>query len=216
MRFTVVDFVFIGIIVLFALRCATRGLVGEAASLGALAAGVLAGIFFFRAAGALVRERLMPEVAVAPEIIAFIGLFLIAFLIMKLLGAVLGEVIRGLSLQWLDRLLGALLGVAEGIIIASALLALLAVQPLFDPGAALWDSFFANLILPLIFGSGFFNIDELPPGTVALAAAAWEGPCRLRRGRCGGGAPAWGVAEDPRSGAAARGACPPPKGERSV
>ncbi|MCL2600512.1 MAG: CvpA family protein [Treponema sp.] len=158
MNIAIVDFVFAGIIILFVLRCVLRGFVSEIVSLAAVAFGFLSAILFFRGVGGMIRERFMPGIATVPEIIAFVGLFLVVFVIAKLLEALLKSIIDGFGLDWLDRVLGALLGLAEGVVIVCLLLFLITIQPLFYADAVLGNSLFADILLPFILGRNW----ELP------------------------------------------------------
>lgn len=152
MNFAVVDIVFAGIIVLFVLRCIVRGFVSEIMFLVSLVFGLLSSIFFFRTVGEFIRERFMPEVATVPEVIAFIALFLFVFIIARILETILKGIIRGFGLGRLDRFLGAIVGVAEGIVVICLILLLITVQPFFDSSIVLGNSFFAELLLPFIVG----------------------------------------------------------------
>ncbi|MCL2190588.1 MAG: CvpA family protein [Treponema sp.] len=173
-NFAVIDFVFAGVIVLFVLRCAVRGFVSEIMSLAALVFGVLSAVFFFRTVGDFLRERFMPGVQTIPEAIAFVALFLLVFVLARVVESMLGGVIRGFGLDGLDRFLGVVLGFAEGIVVVCLLLLLASVQPFFDPDAVLGDSFFANLLLPFIVGR-----DWGLPGIIARAGEITGGTIRV-------------------------------------
>jgi len=163
-----IDFVFLGIVVLFVLRCAVRGLVSEVMSLAAIVFGFLSALFFFRAAGEFVRARFMPGVAVAPEAIAFAALFIAVFILARILESILRGIIDGFGLNKLDSFLGALLGLAEGLVVVCLVLLLISVQPFFDSGALLGNSLFAELLLPLIVGRRW----GLPPAVARAGGFA--------------------------------------------
>ena len=152
MNIAVIDFVFIGVVVIFVLRCALRGFVSEVMSLAAVAAGLLSAFFFFRAAGALIRERFMPGISTVPEVLAFVLLFMLAFALARILESILTGIINGFNLDRLDRFLGAVFGLVEGLAVVCIILFVISVQPLFDPDAVLGDSLFAELLLPFIAG----------------------------------------------------------------
>jgi len=152
MGIAVIDFVFIGIVIIFALRCAVRGFVSEIMFLAAVVFGFLSAIFFFRTLAEFLRETFMPGVAAAPEVIAFAALFLLVFAVSKILESILRGILDGLRLGGLDRFLGAVLGFAEGIVVVCLVLFLITIQPFFDSDAALGNSFFAELLMPFIAG----------------------------------------------------------------
>jgi membrane protein required for colicin V production len=148
----VIDIIFIGIIIIFALNCAVKGFIREVMSLAAAILGALSAIFFFRAGAVFVRDSYMPEIKVLPEIIAFVGIFLIVFVSIKLLEVMLKNIVEGIHLGGPDHVLGFIFGVAEGIIVVCFLLFVISVQPFFDSDSILNGSFFAELLLPFVMG----------------------------------------------------------------
>ena len=150
--FSVLDWVFIILIALFVIRCYLKGFIGEILSMAAIVLGLLASLFFYKNGAEYLRARFWPELKTIPEIIAFVALFLIVFVVIKLLEIMLKGIIQGVKLGGADRFLGVVFGFAEGIAVISLVLFLLRIQPLFDPSSILSDSFFARLLLPLITG----------------------------------------------------------------
>lgn len=150
---TVIDIVFIVIIAIFTLRCAVRGFISELMSMAALVFGLLAAMFFFRRGGIFVRERFLPDTETLSDIIAFAALFLIVFIVIKILEKMMKDIIKGIHLGGVDSFLGFFFGLAEGIIIVCLLLFLICIQPVADPASILEDSFFAELLVPFIFGN---------------------------------------------------------------
>ena len=160
----VIDIIFIGIIAISALRCAARGFISELLSMAAVVFGLLAAILFLKAGALFVREQFMPEMKVIPEIIAFAVIFLVTFTVIKILEIMLKHIIEGIRLGGMDRLLGFLFGIAEGIIIVCLFIFLIGIQPFFDPGLVLQKSFIAEIILPLIMGTK----EEVPQTLVRI------------------------------------------------
>lgn len=154
MNFQIIDFIFIALIGLFMIRCYLKGFVGEFFSIAAVVLGFLAALFFYKNGGEYLRAQFMPEIKIIPEILAFIALFLIIFLVIKLLEILLKEIINGISLSGADRVLGIIFGFVQGVAVVSLILFVLNIQPLFDPKIILSESFFADLLLPLITGNG--------------------------------------------------------------
>jgi membrane protein required for colicin V production len=114
----------------------------------------------------------MPEVQVVPELIAFAAIFLIVFIAIKIIEMTLRSIIEGVRLGGLDRLLGFFFGLVEGIVIVCLLLFLISIQPLFDPKQIIEESFFAKILMPLIFGNAKEIIEsiilpEVPEGAGA-------------------------------------------------
>ena len=157
MNFSVLDAIFILLIVVFALRCYVKGFISEILSMAAIVLGLLASLFFYKNGAEYLRLKFWPDLKTIPEIIAFVALFLIVFILIKSLEIMLKGIIQGIKLGGADRFLGVIFGFAEGIAVISLVLFLLRIQPLFDPSSLLSDSIFARLLLPLITGKE--NID---------------------------------------------------------
>jgi membrane protein required for colicin V production len=132
------------------IRCYLKGFIGELLSMAAILFGLLAAIYFYKNGGEFLRNHFWHGVKAFPEVVAFIALFVFVFIAIKLLEILLKGIINGISLGGADRFLGIVFGFLEGIAVVSLILFLLRVQPLFDPGVLLSESFFANLLLPLI------------------------------------------------------------------
>jgi membrane protein required for colicin V production len=150
---SLLDVIFILLIVLFALRCYLKGFISELLSMAAIVLGLLASLFFYKNGAEYLRARFWPDLKTIPEIIAFVALFLIVFIVVKILEVMLKGIVQGIRLGGADRLLGVLFGLAESIAVISLVLFLLRIQPLVDPASLLSDSFFARLLLPLITGT---------------------------------------------------------------
>ncbi|MDR1319331.1 MAG: CvpA family protein, partial [Treponema sp.] len=117
--------------------------------------GLLAALYFYRNGALFVREKFMPGLKIIPEILAFIAIFLIVFISVKIIEGLLKEIIESIRLGRADRFLGIFFGLAEGIVVVSLILFALSVQPLFEPGPILEKSFFGDLLLPFITGRKF-------------------------------------------------------------
>ena len=153
MNFTVIDFIFVALVLIFIIRCYLKGFISELFSMAAIVLGLLASLYFYKNGGEFLRNKFMPEMKTIPEILAFIALFLIVFLVIKLLEIMLKGIINEIKLGGADRFLGIIFGFAEGLAVVSLILFVLRIQPLFDPSSILSDSFFAGLLLPLITGA---------------------------------------------------------------
>ncbi|MCL2181503.1 MAG: CvpA family protein [Treponema sp.] len=153
MNLGVMDIFFILLIALFMIRGYLKGFISEVLSMAAIVLGVLGAVFFYKNGGEYVRTQFLPESQIIPEIIAFITILLIVFVIGKLLEILLKQVIRGVKLGGADRILGIVFGFAEGIAVVSLVLFLLRVQPIVDLSGILDNSIFGRLLLPLIIGT---------------------------------------------------------------
>ena len=152
MNLSVIDVIFILLILLFVIRCYLKGFVSELLSMAAIILGILASLFFYKNGGEFLRTQFWPGMKIIPEVVAFIALFLIVFIVVKLLEMMLKGIINGVRLTGVDRFLGIIFGFAEGIAVISLVIFVLKIQPLFDPSPILSESLFARLLLPLITG----------------------------------------------------------------
>ncbi|MCL2804723.1 MAG: CvpA family protein [Treponema sp.] len=153
MSVSVLDVVFILLIILFVIRCFIKGFISELLTMAAFILGLLASLFFYKNGAEFLRETFWPGLSTIPEVIAFVALFLIVFIIVKILEIILKGIINGIKLGGADKFLGIIFGFAEGIAVVSLILFVLRIQPLFDASAILEGSFFAKMLLPLITGT---------------------------------------------------------------
>ena len=152
MTFSIIDIIFVALIGLFMIRCYLKGFVSELLSMAGIVLGLYASLFFYKNLGEYLRNIFWNDLDLIPEITAFVLLFVIVLVIIKLLERMLINIIDQISLTTADSYLGIVFGLAEGIAIVSLVLFLLKVQPLFDSSNILNNSFFARLLLPFITG----------------------------------------------------------------
>jgi membrane protein required for colicin V production len=128
------DYVLIAILALSAIQSFRRGFSREIISLGAAIAGLVLGMWFYRSAALLVSRWIASERAAN-----WVG-FLMVFVAVMLLGAIIGAIVRKflsvVGLSFFDRLLGAMFGLLRGAVVAVALLtAWIAFGPRVAPAA---------------------------------------------------------------------------------
>jgi membrane protein required for colicin V production len=169
--FSVIDFILFIFALLLVIRAALRGFVSEFMALASLVVGALGAVFLHRPCAVFLRQRgledalrktpeflqkLLPGlVNNIPEIIAFVAVFVLIFLLAKLVEHLLKDITERISLGTVDRFLGLLFGVAEGIAVISLVLLVMRIQPIFDTSSLLENSFFAKMLFPLIIrGNG--------------------------------------------------------------
>jgi membrane protein required for colicin V production len=162
MHVAVIDIVFASIILILVIRCALRGFIEEFMSMAALVIGVLFAVLFFKPGAAFVSGKL--GLNILPEVISFISLFLIAFIIVKILERILGGIIERIDMAGVDKGLGFALGLVEGLLVVSVALFVLSVQPLFDPSSLLKESLFARYLMPFVTLAGETAADALRKG----------------------------------------------------
>ncbi len=112
---TAFDLIVIGIVGLSAVFAFARGLVRVVMSLVALVAGVLAAIHLSPAAANMLTT--LSDNAVTRYLVAFAMIFTVVVIVGALLGWLLARAIRAIGLGFIDRVLGAVFGVARGVLI---------------------------------------------------------------------------------------------------
>ncbi len=149
---SVMDWIFTGIVVILAVRCFSRGFVRELLSVAAYAVGLFSGLMFSNSLIDLAATRLgiggWPPTLL--YVLAFIVCFILGFLVMKLIAKLLHEGLEAAKLDVVDKILGLILGIGEGLVVVSLLLLVLDMQDFFDVEGLLSGSLFATTILPII------------------------------------------------------------------
>ncbi|MDR1179844.1 MAG: CvpA family protein [Spirochaetales bacterium] len=138
-----------GIIVLFMLvRGLARGALAEIFSVGAIIVGIAVAVIFSASLGGIVEEHL--GLTNWGRIIAFFGLFLVTYIIMKIAEKTLKSFVDTVNLQNLDKALGVLLGIVEGASLVALVIFLLRLQPVFDVQNVLGGSLCVRMLDPLL------------------------------------------------------------------
>ena len=151
------DLVLLVITLVFMIRGILKGFVAEALSMAAIVLAIAAGVIFSGSVSILVNEYLGETMW--SQVIAFLAIFILVYVIVKLLEGGMQAGIEKLNLDKLDKVLGFFLGFIEGVLIIAILIFILHVQPFFNFKAMFKNSFFANLIIPFIpSAADIFNI----------------------------------------------------------
>jgi membrane protein required for colicin V production len=142
------DIVFLILIAFAALRAGIRGFVHEFLSMAAVLLGIATAVFF----SGIVAQMLQPYIGGGAwsQVVAFLGLFLIVYVVVKLFETALNRIIERINLESLDRALGFFLGIAEGLFLVFVLVLLLQLQPIFDVEQMLLESQIARFLVPLL------------------------------------------------------------------
>ena len=147
-----IDWVFSGIVIILAARCFVRGFIHEILSVASIALGILAGLLLSNT----VILQILPKINAdklpyqAQYIIAFVLCFIAGFLLMKIIERMLRQGLEASNLDILDRILGLILGVAEGFIVVGLFIVILEIQPIVDAKAILSNSLYVKLLGPIV------------------------------------------------------------------
>jgi len=138
------------------LRGAVRGFVKELLSMASVILGITAAVLFSGAIASYL-ERYVGSLMWS-QIIAFLGIFLVVYLVVKLFENALHRLIEHIHLESLDHALGIFLGLLEGIIVIFVLILIIQVQPFVDADRLLRGSAFARLLVPFLpYASEFLS-----------------------------------------------------------
>lgn len=155
-----IDFVFAIIVVILAIRAAVRGFVKELLGTAALILGIVAAVLFSGFASGYIDQLIGPSVWT--QVIAFLGIFLVVYLVVKIFEGALNRLIERIHLNQLDHALGLFVGIVEGIVVVFVLLLLIQIQPFFDPESLMAGSIFARVLLPFLpFAAEFLRTGRL-------------------------------------------------------
>jgi membrane protein required for colicin V production len=151
MNFIVIDWIFSGIILLFAIGGVIKGFIDNVFGKIAFVAGILLGYLFYKdIATGLLKDIKVPYAA---NIIAFLLIFVVTFIVIKLVQMIVAKVFEWSLLKSLDRTLGFIFGIVEGAAVVSLIIFLLTAQPFFNAMTFLDGSFYYNLTY-IIFKTG--------------------------------------------------------------
>jgi len=162
MHWAVIDIIFIVLIVITSIRGAFSGMIGELISLAALFISLLLAAVFYSDGAKWLQSRSSLEDAAA--VLAFIAIFLLSFILLKMLQKGVVYLINETPFESVDKLLGFFFGILEGILLCFLVVYLLNFQTLFDTSAMVRDSRFVPYIerfLPALDASGHKIIDQL-------------------------------------------------------
>jgi membrane protein required for colicin V production len=148
MEFAVFDAIGIIILIVAAIRGAFRGFVTELMSTLSILAGVLVAIIFTAPTAPL----LVPYIGNTfwTPIVAFLLLFVVTYLLVKLLEALLHGLVERIEIEKLDQALGFFLGIVEGLLLLAVLVFLLRIQPFLEIRGLFEGSFLADLMQRVI------------------------------------------------------------------
>ena len=129
MTLTFIDIVFSIIVLFLAVIAAAHGFIKELFSKLAVILGIVVSVSFFGRLTPYI-EQVIHNKAVA-TVVSFLLLFVATYLLVKIIQQLVGSAFKGEILRGLDRTLGFVFGVLEGLIVVSLVLILVNAQPWF-------------------------------------------------------------------------------------
>jgi len=155
MNFSTIDIIFIVLMGVMAFRGLFNGIVKELFSLGALVFGLLASMAFYKNLAEFFTEQFGHHVW--NEGLAFFLVFIIIFIGLKVVERIILKMMEETAAFSVDKGLGFVLGLIEGIIICSLVTYFLGVQTLINTEEMLSGSFFVPFlakIFPFLESTG--------------------------------------------------------------
>ena len=161
MTFTLLDTIFIAIILLLAIHGFISGFIKEFFSKVAVVGGVLSAIIFYNQLTPYLIEYIKNEFVT--KILAFLLIFIFAYLIVRFIQLFLGKLFSGEILKGLDRSLGFFFGAVEGLLVVCVILILFYAQPWFNidsvfEGSVFHSSLYDFLAEPVDVVQGFIAL----------------------------------------------------------
>ncbi|MGI9255462.1 MAG: CvpA family protein [Salinispira sp.] len=141
------DIICILLLLVFIVRGLIRGFVTEFSAIAAILAGVLIASFFSGIAASVLDQYLEPSFW--NQVIAFLSLFIVTYLIVKLFEAGLKSLIEKANLTNLNKALGVFLGLLEGFSLIFIAIFILQLQPFIQTDTLIAESLFATMLQPL-------------------------------------------------------------------
>lgn len=148
MTFAFIDIVFAIIILAIAISATVKGFIAELFGKAAFILGLVIAVMFYGKLYPFIVKWV--SVVFFAQAIAFILLFVATFLLLKIIQHVIGSLFQSDIMSGLNRAMGFLLGIIEGLVIVSVILVVLNTQPWFDTTGLLADSFFARILSGII------------------------------------------------------------------
>lgn len=148
MTFSFIDVIFIIIMLLFGVICAAKGFIKEVFGKGAIVLGIWFAILFYK--------KLVPYVSKYIDFkflsiaIAFLLIFLVVYLVMMIIRQLVSSIFENEIFSSLDKVLGFVFGVLEGLAIVAVILIILSGQTWFDVSKLLDSSVIYKLLKGII------------------------------------------------------------------
>ena len=144
MHFSFIDIVFSVIVLFIAISACAHGFIAEIFGKIAVIASFFTAFYFCGKLAAKMQNIISVKgVCVA---VSFAILFIATFLAVKIIQTAIKSLFSGDILKSLDRVLGFILGLFEGLLVISAILILLISQPWFSLGSLLDSSFYWSML----------------------------------------------------------------------
>jgi membrane protein required for colicin V production len=147
--FNIIDVAIVVLAFMGAVVGSARGFAMEFSARAGFLIGIIIALFFTRLGASMIMENFDLPI-IWSTLIAFVVLFIVGYAAMMLIGTLLDKTLDALMLDWLDRLLGFFLGIAETLVVVAFVIYLLQMQSVVDMTPYFSNSvIFENILKPI-------------------------------------------------------------------
>jgi membrane protein required for colicin V production len=144
------DIIFLLILLILVVRGAFRGFITEISLMAAPLLGILCAVLFSNLLANVVALITGTKESIWNHIIAFLIIFLLVYLLVFFIQGFLLDIVNRLNLHNLDRALGIILGLVEGVLVIAILLIIASWLPWQGLKQSLQTSIFYNFLMPFL------------------------------------------------------------------
>ena len=144
MSFTVIDWIFSVVIIIFALSGLLKGFIDNIFGKLACILGIIFACIFYDDAAEIVLNGIGNQAV--QNILGFILVFTVVFLVIKIIQSIISRIFSFSILNSLDRTLGFLFGIVEGLAVVGLVIFILLFQPFISMESLFDNSFYFNLL----------------------------------------------------------------------
>lgn len=161
MTISAFDAVLFFVLVFFIIKVTRSGFIAEFFSKAAVILGCIGAVLFYKKLSPHVQRII--GIDSFPGLVSFLFIFLVLYILVKLIQRIVGNAFEGESMKNLDLALGFFLGIIEGMLAIVLVIIILELQPWFDTASITSTSLWYRLFHPLVF-SGTVYLPELIKG----------------------------------------------------
>jgi membrane protein required for colicin V production len=144
------DIIFLLVLLIMVVRGAFRGFITEISLMAAPLLGILCAVLFSNLLAGVVALITGAGESIWNHIIAFLIIFLLVYLLVFFIQGFLLDIVSRLNLDNLDRALGIILGLVEGVLIIAIFLIIASWLPVQGLKSPLKTSIFYNFLMPFL------------------------------------------------------------------
>lgn len=144
----VIDLVFLLVVLAFSVFGAINGFLNELFGKAAPALSIWVSVLFYGKLAAPLERNI--KIHLAAVALSFLLIFIVSFIVIKLVQALLKNIFSGSVFKSLDRFLGFAIGIVEGLAVVALALIIMKAQPWFETDAILAGSRFEKALDPVV------------------------------------------------------------------